>query len=47
MFEMFYSLSVYDVCCPEERYKLDINHLKKEEERLVQPQKDVGAGCHG
>ena len=39
MFEMFYSLAIYDVSCPEERYKVDIDRLKKDCERLSQFQK--------
>lgn len=39
MFELFYSLAIYDLSCPEERYKLDIDRLKKDCERLVQLQK--------
>ncbi|KAL7538480.1 hypothetical protein ACHAXR_008594 [Thalassiosira sp. AJA248-18] len=39
MFEMFYSLAIYDISCPEERYNVDIDRLKKECERLTQLQK--------
>jgi len=46
MFEMFYSLSIYDITCPEERYNVDIDRLKKECERLTQLQKG-GAAARG
>jgi THO complex subunit 2 len=45
MFEMFYSLAIYDVSCPEERYKVDIDRLKKDCERLVQLQKGGAAAA--
>lgn len=46
MFETFYSLAVYDIVCPEERYKVDIDRLKKECERLTQLQAG-GAAAQG
>ncbi|KAL9187407.1 hypothetical protein ACHAXT_001510 [Thalassiosira profunda] len=39
LFETFYSLSVYDISCPEERYKEDMDRIKKDCERLVQLQR--------
>lgn len=39
MFEMFYSLAIYDITCPEERYNVDVDRLKKDCERLNQLQK--------
>jgi THO complex subunit 2 len=38
MFETFYSLAIYDISCPEERYTLDIERLKKDCDRLLQLQ---------
>lgn len=38
MFETFYSLAIYDISCPEERYCLDIERLKKDCDRLIQLQ---------
>ena len=38
MFETFYSLAIYDISCPEERYTLDIERLKKDCDRLIQLQ---------
>ena len=34
MFQAFYSFSIYDILCPEERYNIEIGRLKKEVERL-------------
>ena len=45
LFEMFFSLAVYDISCPEERYKVDIDRLKKDCERLVQLQKGGAAAA--
>lgn len=39
LFEAFYSFSVYDIVCPEERYNSEIGRLKKEVESLTQLQK--------
>mmetsp|Transcript_20596 Transcript_20596/g.40842 ORF Transcript_20596/g.40842 Transcript_20596/m.40842 type:complete len:1394 (-) Transcript_20596:90-4271(-) len=39
MFEAFYSYSIYDICCPEERYNTEIGRLKKEIDRLSQLQR--------
>eukprot|EP00571_Detonula_confervacea_P014189 CAMPEP_0172308820 /NCGR_PEP_ID=MMETSP1058-20130122/9299_1 /TAXON_ID=83371 /ORGANISM="Detonula confervacea, Strain CCMP 353" /LENGTH=1849 /DNA_ID=CAMNT_0013021327 /DNA_START=27 /DNA_END=5573 /DNA_ORIENTATION=+ len=39
MFEVFYSLHVYDITCPAERYNVDTDRLKKDCERLTQLQK--------
>eukprot|EP00986_Skeletonema_menzelii_P019154 scaffold27070_cov147-Skeletonema_menzelii.AAC.17 len=39
MFQAFYSLSIYDILCPEERYNIEIGRLKKEVERLTILQK--------
>ena len=39
LFEAYFSLSVYDIQCPTERYNSEINRLKKEVERLTQLQK--------
>lgn len=39
MFEAFYSYSIYDICCPEERYNTEIGRLKKEVDRLSQLQR--------
>jgi len=39
MFQAFYSLSIYDILCPEERYNIEIGRLKKEVERLIILQK--------
>lgn len=39
MYENFYSLAIYDISCPEERYNLDIDRLKKDCDRLIQLQK--------
>lgn len=39
MFQVFYSLSIYDILCPEERYNIEIGRLKKEVERLTILQK--------
>ena len=38
MFETFYSLAIYDISCPEERYSVDIERLKKDCDRLIQLQ---------
>jgi THO complex subunit 2 len=38
MFETFYSLAIYDISCPEERYSVDIERLKKDCDRLLQLQ---------
>jgi len=46
MFESFYSLSIYDITCPEERYNVDTDRLKKECERLTQLQSG-GAAARG
>ncbi|KAL7559738.1 hypothetical protein ACA910_003320 [Epithemia clementina (nom. ined.)] len=34
LFEYFYSFTLYDVCCPEDIYKSEIDRLEKEEERI-------------
>jgi THO complex subunit 2 len=34
MFQAFYTLSIYDILCPAERYSIEIGRLKKEVERL-------------
>lgn len=39
MYDTFYSLAIYDISCPEERYNLDIDRLKKDCDRLIQLQK--------
>jgi hypothetical protein len=39
MFQAFYSFSIYDISCPEERYNIEIGRLKKEVERLTILQK--------
>jgi THO complex subunit 2 len=39
MFETFYSLSIYDILCPAERYNAEIGRLKKDVERLTILQK--------
>ncbi|KAL7470413.1 hypothetical protein ACHAXS_010651 [Conticribra weissflogii] len=39
LFEAFYSYSIYDICCPEERYNIEIGRLKKEIDRLTQLQR--------
>mmetsp|Transcript_4637 Transcript_4637/g.7135 ORF Transcript_4637/g.7135 Transcript_4637/m.7135 type:complete len:1629 (-) Transcript_4637:94-4980(-) len=39
LFQTFYSLSIYDILCPEERYNIEIGRLKKEVERLTILQK--------
>ena len=39
IYNTFYSLAVYDIACPEERYNLDIDRLKKDCDRLIQLQK--------
>lgn len=39
LFQAFYSLSIYDILCPEERYNIEIGRLKKEVERLTILQK--------
>ena len=44
LFEIFYSLAIYDIQCPEERYNVDIERLNKDCERLVQFQRGGEAG---
>ena len=39
MFQTFFSLSIYDILCPEERYNTEIGRLKKDVERLTILQK--------
>jgi THO complex subunit 2 len=39
LFELFFSHSLYDICCPESSYEAEIVRLKKEAERLIQRQK--------
>jgi len=39
LFERFYSYSIYDLCCPEEQYNLEITRLKREIDRLTQLQR--------
>ncbi len=36
VFEIFYSLAIYNIVCPEERCNVDIDRLKNECERLYQ-----------
>lgn len=38
LYEYFWSLSVYDITCPEERYNKEIERLKKEVSRLTSQQ---------
>jgi THO complex subunit 2 len=39
LFELFFSHSLYDICCPESSYEAEILRLKREAERLIQRQK--------
>ena len=39
LFERFYSLSIYDLYCPEKRYEAEIVRLKKEVDKLLQLQR--------
>ena len=43
LFEKFYLYALYDMHCPEERYKIEIARLKKEVDRLAQLQKGGSA----
>jgi THO complex subunit 2 len=45
LFEAFFSLSIYDIQCPSERYNIEINRLSKEVERLTQLQQGKGVAA--
>lgn len=45
LFETFFSLSIYDIQCPSERYNIEINRLSKEVERLTQLQQGKGVAA--
>ena len=43
LYQTFFSLDVYDIVCPEERYDQEIARLSKEDERLSELQQGGGA----
>ena len=45
LFEAFFSLSIYDIQCPSERYNIEIGRLNKEIERLNQLQHGRGVSA--
>lgn len=45
LFEAFFSLAIYDIQCPSERYNIEIGRLNKEVERLTQLQQGRGVSA--
>jgi THO complex subunit 2 len=45
LFETFFSLAIYDIQCPSERYSIEISRLNKEVERLTQLQQGRGVSA--
>ena len=45
LFEAFFSLTIYDIQCPSERYNIETGRLKKEVERLTQLQQGRGGAA--
>lgn len=45
LFEAFFSLAIYDIQCPSERYNVEIGRLNKEVERLTQLQMGRGVSA--